>query len=312
MREFHDFLNEIYTSTNIPFNVILNNGAEIKFLSNELSKDKVIEKNLDKDFKIITSKNYESCIPLLKYLIENKIKDIKTNKEKILVDLLENNYIDLEAMKISMPWLLENTVLITIFSNGDNKDILSMIKQSYSNYNIIAMEYSNYVMVLCHLDDIEEHIKGLRDSIHSNLYVKCYISYCEVNNIKSIKDKANENINRINLAIKYNLSESIYDEKSLMVENIVSGINDKIKKHIIKNFSLGFSKLDGDMVKTIDVFLKSGLNITDASKRLYIHRNTLIYRLDKIEKYTGYDLRNFNEAMFFKIALLICLEQRKL
>ena len=48
----------------------------------------------------------------------------------------------------------------------------------------------------------------------------------------------------------------------------------------------------------------------DASKKLYIHRNTLIYRLDKIEKYTGYDIRNFNEAMIFKIAFLLCLEKK--
>lgn len=310
MRRFHEFFNEIYYNTKIPFNIKLNNNEEIKFLSDNLNKDEIIEEgiNSNKEFKIVTSKNYKNCIPLLKYLIENKIKDIKTDKEKILLDLMENNKVDLECIKLNFPWILERTELITIFTNNNNKEILSIVKESYSNYNIIVTQYNNYVIILCDLDDIEDHVKGIRDSICSNLYIKCYISYCTLNNINDLKDKVDENIKRINLAIKYNLSEDIYNEKNLIIENIVNGINDEIKEEIIKKFSYKFSKLDGDMIKTIDVFFKSGLNITDASKRLYIHRNTLIYRLDKIEKYTGYDIRDFNGAMILKMALLICLE----
>lgn len=310
MRRFHEFFNEIYYNTKIPFNIKLSDTEEIKFLPDNLNKDEIVEEsiNLNKEFKIATSKSYKNCIPLLKYLIESKITDINTDKEKILLNLIENNDINLEYIKLNLPWILEKAELITIFSNHDNKEILSIIKQSYSNYNMIVLQYNNYSVILCDLDDIEDHVKGIRDSIYSNLYIKAYISYCTLNNIKDIKEKINENIKRINLAIKYNLSEDIYSEKNLVIENIVEGISGEIKEGIIKKFSHKFSKLDGDMIKTIDVFFKSGLNITDASKRLYIHRNTLIYRLDKIEKYTGYDIRDFNGAMILKMAFLICLE----
>jgi len=54
---------------------------------------------------------------------------------------------------------------------------------------------------------------------------------------------------------------------------------------------------DQELVRTVRVFLQSNLNITDAATKLYIHRNTLIYRLNRIETLTGYDLRKFEDAL---------------
>ena len=62
------------------------------------------------------------------------------------------------------------------------------------------------------------------------------------------------------------------------------------------------------MLNTIEEFISCDLNISEAAKNLYIHRNTLIYRLDKIAKDTGYDIRNFRQAATFTIAFLIWKE----
>ena len=59
--------------------------------------------------------------------------------------------------------------------------------------------------------------------------------------------------------------------------------------------------LNEDMLKTITMFLEKNLNLSDASRELYIHRNTLVYRLDKVQKQLGLDLRNFHDAMTFKL-----------
>lgn len=62
------------------------------------------------------------------------------------------------------------------------------------------------------------------------------------------------------------------------------------------------------MINTIDEFVKTGLNISESARKLYIHRNTLIYRLDKIKKETGFDIRNFKEATVFITAFLVWRE----
>lgn len=62
---------------------------------------------------------------------------------------------------------------------------------------------------------------------------------------------------------------------------------------------------DEELLATIDKFFENNLNVSETSRQLYIHRNTLVYRLDKLQKSTGLDLRVFEDAITFKIALMV-------
>ncbi len=62
---------------------------------------------------------------------------------------------------------------------------------------------------------------------------------------------------------------------------------------------------DDEILTTIDKFFENSLNVSETSRQLYIHRNTLVYRLDKLQKSTGLDLRVFEDAITFKIALMV-------
>lgn len=63
--------------------------------------------------------------------------------------------------------------------------------------------------------------------------------------------------------------------------------------------------LDSELMTVIDRFLQNNLNIAETARQLHMHRNTLIYRLDQVEKRTGLDLRHFEDAMTFKIAAMV-------
>ena len=62
---------------------------------------------------------------------------------------------------------------------------------------------------------------------------------------------------------------------------------------------------DEETLMTINKFFENSLNVSETSRQLYIHRNTLVYRLDKLQKSTGLDLRVFEDAITFKIALMV-------
>ncbi len=62
---------------------------------------------------------------------------------------------------------------------------------------------------------------------------------------------------------------------------------------------------DEETLTTINKFFENNLNVSETSRQLYIHRNTLVYRLDKLQKGTGLDLRVFEDAIIFKIALMV-------
>ena len=64
-------------------------------------------------------------------------------------------------------------------------------------------------------------------------------------------------------------------------------------------------EIDEEILNTIDKFLENSLNVSETSRQLYIHRNTLVYRIEKLEKATGMDVRNFDDALSFKIAMMV-------
>ena len=65
------------------------------------------------------------------------------------------------------------------------------------------------------------------------------------------------------------------------------------------------NNLDEETQITINKFFENNLNVSETSRQLFVHRNTLVYRIEKIQKSTGLDLRNFDDALTFKIALMV-------
>ncbi len=74
-------------------------------------------------------------------------------------------------------------------------------------------------------------------------------------------------------------------------------------KEVFKKESI--SVLDNETIYTIQKFFENNLNVSETSRKLFVHRNTLVYRLDKIKKLTGLDLREFDDAIIFKVAMMV-------
>ena len=63
--------------------------------------------------------------------------------------------------------------------------------------------------------------------------------------------------------------------------------------------------IDDETLTTIRTFFENNLNISETARQLYVHRNTLVYRLERIEKAIGLDIRTFDDAMTFRIAVMV-------
>ena len=153
-------------------------------------------------------------------------------------------------------------------------------------------------------------MESIKETICNTFSGKYYISYSKVSDLSKLRKEYMDNLFKIELAKKYNFSQAIIDDKNLIFEGIVDSVSEEVKKDIFEKFNYGFLQLDNEMIKTIERFFKCGLNLSEAAKELYIHRNTLIYRLDKIEKYTSYDIREFNNAVIFKIVFFLWKEKK--
>ncbi len=81
-----------------------------------------------------------------------------------------------------------------------------------------------------------------------------------------------------------------------------------------ENITSAFEKLmeDIDLVTSVVDLFKNNLNVSETSRDAYLHRNTLLYRLDKIQRLTGLNIKNFEDAVTFKMLLVIYYERKKI
>lgn len=314
MDEITKYLEEIYENCKIPFQVY-ENGKSIFDINLSGTEEELLEKVFfvgTKRFEIIIEKEYKDSLKILEFCIKDKCKKDHNKKEKVIVQLLQNLSISKEKIKEIMPKIKENTFLITVDLKGKLAEVLDILKNIYNDIDIIIMNYDETIILIGAFEDINEHVSSISETIYVSLYEKCYISYCYIKDYELLSAAYNDNIYKINLAKKYKLSSKIFGQNSLLFEKIMDNLKEETKVKILEDFDGGFSKLDEDMMKTVEIFFRLDLNLSEAAKSLYVHRNTLIYRLDKIQKYTGYDIRKFNEATLFKIALFVWKQKSKI
>ncbi|MDP4099496.1 helix-turn-helix domain-containing protein [Paenibacillus sp. P96] len=110
----------------------------------------------------------------------------------------------------------------------------------------------------------------------------------------------------LHLGKLFHVSEHIHLPWELRLERLLYSIPDEQRRGFIQQAGVG-SGLFGDTetLSTLDTFFQLDCNVSETAKRLYIHRNTLIYRLDKIKQESGLDVRTFNDAVLVRLILLL-------
>ena len=88
-----------------------------------------------------------------------------------------------------------------------------------------------------------------------------------------------------------------------LIYQLPTTLCDMFLQEVFKKGSL--ESLDQETLMTIQAFFENNLNVSETSRKLFVHRNTLVYRLEKIRKITGLDLREFEHAITFKVALMV-------
>ena len=314
MECIENMVKNIYECCNIPFRLSIESLGVYETLEYDDS-DQIVSKSIKfngTECCLKTKAAFGSTLNLLAYSLENKLKDILIHKESIVTSLLEEKNIEKDIISAVWPALLDKFYLIDIYIESKLYDAYLYIKELYHDSDIEVILTNDKLLLIAKVKEIYEHIIGIKDALLNNFTSRYYISYCQIENYEALKKSFEECEYKLMLANKYKVSESVINEKKLILEGIIDSVSEEKKEKIYHIFNEGFSKLDNEMIRTIEVFFRCGLNLSDAAKELYIHRNTLIYRLDKIEKYTAYDIRNFNSAVLFKVVFFIWKEKNNI
>ena len=314
MKRIDELMKDINEVSQIPF-VLKNELGDIYISPSFNAKGRLIETRIEvmnKELILLVEEKDKNTISLLSYYISNVIKDYNYKKKRIIKELLCNNEVEEEEVLAVNSCFLDKFNLITIYSEGDIEEVYSLVKKGYEEEDTMVLVYQNKILLIGKLEDVYQHAKSIEETLTSNISGKIIISYSTCRNYKVLGSIFKKSNYKISIVRRFNLEKKIIGNKDIIFEEIVESIDENKKKELIKEFNSGFKKLDYEMIKTIDMFFKCGLNLSEASKELYIHRNTLIYRIEKIQKNIGFDIRNFNEAVIFKTIYSIWKEENKI
>ncbi len=293
----------------IPFKLIDKDGTVLAdFLS------KINMKTISSTIKIPTEEliletyeNYSNCISLLKYFLEQELNNIVKSKEEIIADILKGKEFSDDILKEVIKYKPFKLILIYL-NEKQLKKGLEVIKSNYLEEDSIIVTKDEYILIISKNDISNDKINNLFKLINKNVTEKIYITYCKINEYRELKEKFEYLKGNIGICLKYELASKVYGENSLLVEKMVNNASNEEITRAYKQYNNIFSKLDNELIKTIEVFFGEGLKISESADKLYIHRNTLFYRIDKVKKLINYDISNFNEALEFKILFLLWKE----
>ena len=156
--------------------------------------------------------------------------------------------------------------------------------------------------------DIEKLARSIADSLNTELYTHAIIGIgTTVVGIKDLAKSFKEAQVSLEVGKVFDTEKPIVSYESLGIARLIYQLPTTLCEMFLREvFKIGsIDSLDHETLFTIQRFFENNLNVSETSRKLFVHRNTLVYRLDKIMKITGLDLREFDDAIVFKVALMV-------
>ena len=158
------------------------------------------------------------------------------------------------------------------------------------------------------IKDLEKLARSIVDSLHTEYYINSIIGIGTiVTGIKELPRSFKESQIALEVGKVFDTEKTIVTYENLGIARLIyqlpTTLCEMFLKEIFKKGSI--VGLDHETLFTIQKFFENNLNVSETSRKLFVHRNTLVYRLEKIKKLTGLDLREFDDAIVFKVALMV-------
>ena len=157
-------------------------------------------------------------------------------------------------------------------------------------------------------EDLNKIARNIEDTLKNELFIKTVIGIGTVaEHLRELADSYKEAQTAIDVGKVFDTEKSIINYENLGIGRLIyqlpTTLCEIFLSEVFKKNSI--DSLDQETLFTINKFFENNLNVSETSRKLFVHRNTLVYRLEKIKKLTGLDLRQFDHAIVFKVALMV-------
>ncbi len=242
------------------------------------------------------------------------------DKDNFIKNLLLDNLLLVDiynrARKLHIDTDVRRVIFIVEILSEKDTNVLERVRVLFGGKNkgfITAVDEKNVIVVKelganDGYNEAEKFAHEMLEALKAEGITNLHVAYGTIiNDIKEVSKSYKE------AKLALDVGKIFFDEKDVIAYNTL-GIGRLIYQLPVPLCKMFISEIfegkspddfDEETLATINKFFENSLNVSETSRQLYIHRNTLVYRLDKIQKSTGLDLRVFEDAITFKIALMV-------
>ena len=228
----------------------------------------------------------------------------------LLVDIYnraQKLHVEVEAPRI--------VYLVETRMEKDN-GVTEMQKSLFSSQNgdyITAVDEKNIILIKAVEKDespeaLEQTANMIVDMMNSEAMMKVRVSYgTVVRELREVSKSYKEAMMAMDVGRIFYAEKNVIAYSTLGIGRLIYQLPVNLCRIFIEEIFGGNQvyDIDDETLTTINKFFENNLNVSETSRQLFIHRNTLVYRIEKLQKATGLDIRTFEDAMTFKIAMMV-------
>ncbi|MDI3518414.1 MAG: carbohydrate diacid regulator [Caldanaerobacter sp.] len=241
--------------------------------------------------------------------------DENLSKEDYLINVLENRLPLSLISYYAHRYKIDNTVsynVAIVEVENEIEDAVKIVLNIFERkaVHVIKIGKKRFAVIFPsrYRENLVQLFKTMKDMIESEGYLK---------NVKIAGSFSSFPLEKLHVAYKEAEKALFFGEKlegergiylyqDYIYSEILWGMDKEKAEEFLERVNIGEDLLkDEELMQTLNAFFRNNLNLSETSRDLYIHRNTLVYRLDKILKMSGLDARKFDEALLLKLAITL-------
>ena len=249
----------------------------------------------------------------------------KNDKNAFMQKLLLGDYTDVEAFnrarKLHISSSARRAVFLVETRQSKDEHALATIKNIFSarTHDFITSIDNRGIIVVRELtsaetyDDLENIAHMLVDMLGTEAMTQAWVAYSNTaNDLKDLSNAYKEARTALEIGKIFYAERNVFGYRTLGIGRLLYQLPVSICEMFIQEIfgDESLDSIDGETLAIIRTFFENNLNLSETSRQLYVHRNTLVYRFEKIQKRFGLDLRTFEDAMTFKLAMLVSRDLR--
>lgn len=267
------------------------------------------------------SEDVKKCAVLCAELINMMLREdmSQTNREQSLRMMLrgevETSEFETLAAEHGIPMQANRCVLYFYFQDLEAEAALQMMNDGLDSEEDMLTEVGRHSIALLKVmhpdetfEELQEYARAIEDTFQTETGKSVLVGISEPReNLINIPEAFEEARNAINIGRIYHSGRTVFAYRNLLLERFLNEVApDMSAQYNAMIFNRKTARLfNEEMVHTIETFFDNSLNLSETARKLYIHRNTLVYRLEKVQRAIGLDLRNFDDAVTFKMMMLL-------